>query len=152
MCKNASLIFPAMQAAKNADATVIVAGIDLSIEAESRDRLDLRVPGFQAQLITQVAQVAKGPVILVIMSGGGVDISFARDSDNVKGIVWAGYPGEEGGQAIADVIFGKYNPGKHSSFCFVLYIKHVLNVEFFTKQVEDYHSHGMKEVMLICCQ
>ncbi|CAA2993059.1 beta-xylosidase alpha-L-arabinofuranosidase 1-like [Olea europaea subsp. europaea] len=111
MCKNASLIFPAMQAAKNADATVIVAGIDLSIEAESRDRLDLRVPGFQAQLITQVAQVAKGPVILVIMSGGGVDISFARDSDNVKGIVWAGYPGEEGGQAIADVIFGKYNPG-----------------------------------------
>ncbi|KAL2473743.1 putative beta-D-xylosidase 5 [Forsythia ovata] len=111
MCKNSSLVFPAMQAAKNADATIIVAGIDLSVEAESLDRVDLLLPGYQTELINQVAAVSKGPVIVVIMSAGGVDISFARDNGNVKAILWAGFPGEEGGQAIADVLFGKYNPG-----------------------------------------
>ncbi|XP_021686167.2 probable beta-D-xylosidase 5 [Hevea brasiliensis] len=111
-CKNESLIFPAMKAAKSADATIIVAGIDLSIEAESLDREDLLLPGYQTQFINQVASISKGPVILVIMSAGGVDISFAKSNiSNIKAILWAGYPGEEGGLAIADVVFGKYNPG-----------------------------------------
>ncbi|KAJ7968895.1 Beta-D-xylosidase [Quillaja saponaria] len=111
LCKNESFIFPAMKAAKNADATVILAGLGLSVEQESLDRVDLLLPGYQTQLINQVAAVSKGPVILVIMSAGGVDISFAKENENIKAILWAGYPGEEGGQAIADVVFGKYNPG-----------------------------------------
>ncbi|XP_052179896.1 beta-xylosidase/alpha-L-arabinofuranosidase 1-like [Diospyros lotus] len=110
-CKNDSFIFASMKAAKNADATVIVAGLDLSFEAESLDRVDLLLPGYQTQLINQVASVAKGPVILVIMSAGGVDISFAKENPKIGAILWAGYPGEEGGLAIADVVFGKYNPG-----------------------------------------
>ncbi|XP_023517807.1 probable beta-D-xylosidase 5 [Cucurbita pepo subsp. pepo] len=110
-CRNDTFIFGAMDAAKNSDATVILGGIDLSIEAESLDRVDLLLPGFQTQLIQQVAAVSKGPVVLVIMSAGGIDISFAKNSPNIKAIVWAGYPGEEGGRAIADVIFGKFNPG-----------------------------------------
>ncbi|XP_009603777.1 probable beta-D-xylosidase 5 isoform X2 [Nicotiana tomentosiformis] len=111
LCKNESLIFPAMKAAKKADATVLVVGLDLSVEAESLDRVDLLLPGYQTQLINQVAQVSKGPVILVIMSAGGVDISFAKNNPKIKSIIWAGYPGEEGGRAIADVVFGSYNPG-----------------------------------------
>ncbi|KAJ0083072.1 hypothetical protein Patl1_10162 [Pistacia atlantica] len=87
-------------------------GCDLSVEAESLDRENLTLPGYQTQLINQVAQVAKGPVILVILSAGGVDISFAKDNTNIKSILWAGYPGEEGGQAIADIVFGNYNPGE----------------------------------------
>ncbi|KAB5548324.1 hypothetical protein DKX38_011730 [Salix brachista] len=110
-CKNESFIFPAMEAAKKADATIIFAGIDLSVEAESLDRDDLLLPGYQTQLINQVASVANGPVVLVLMSAGGVDISFAKRNENIKSILWVGYPGEEGGNAIADVIFGKYNPG-----------------------------------------
>ncbi|KAK3032668.1 hypothetical protein RJ639_036732 [Escallonia herrerae] len=110
-CKNDSLVFPAMQAAKKADATIVVVGLDLTVEAESLDRTDFLLPGYQTQLINQVSAVAKGPVILVVMSAGGVDISFAKDDPNIKAILWAGYPGEEGGQAIADVVFGKYNPG-----------------------------------------
>ncbi|KAI5670888.1 hypothetical protein M9H77_11252 [Catharanthus roseus] len=109
-CKNESLIFPAMQAAQNTDATVLVVGIDLSIEAESLDRRDLLLPGYQRQLIEQVAMSAKGPVILVVMSAGGVDIEFAKNNPNIKAIIWAGYAGEEGGHGIADVVFGKYNP------------------------------------------
>ena len=117
-CRNDTFIFGAMDAAKNSDATVILGGIDLSIEAESLDRVDLLLPGFQTQLIQQVAAVSKGPVVLVIMSAGGIDISFAKNSPNIKAIVWAGYPGEEGGRAIADVIFGKFNPGQNEkTYC-----------------------------------
>ncbi|KAL4619984.1 hypothetical protein ACB092_06G121300 [Castanea dentata] len=101
----------AVDAAKTADATIIVAGIDLSIEAESLDRLDILLPGKQTDLINQVADVANGPVVLVIMSAGGVDISFAKSNPKIHAILWAGYPGAEDGQAIADVVFGKYNPG-----------------------------------------
>jgi beta-D-xylosidase 4 len=113
-CKNESLIFPAMKAAKEADATIILAGLDLTIEAESLDRVDLLLPGYQTQLINQVTKVAKGPVILVIMSAGGIDISFAKENKKIKAILWAGFPGQEGGRAIADVVFGNYNPGKFS--------------------------------------
>ncbi|KAK1308142.1 Beta-xylosidase/alpha-L-arabinofuranosidase 2 [Acorus calamus] len=85
-------------------------GCDQSIEKETRDRLDLRLPGQQELLITEVAKASKGPVILVIMSGGGMDVSFAKASDLISGILWAGYPGEAGGAALADIIFGSYNP------------------------------------------
>ena len=110
-CNDETLILPAVESTKIADATIIVAGIDLSIEAESLDRVDLLLPGKQTDLINQVADAAKGPVVLVIMSAGGVDISFAKNNPKVQAILWVGYPGEEGGEAIADVVFGKYNPG-----------------------------------------
>ncbi|XP_027184166.1 probable beta-D-xylosidase 5 [Coffea eugenioides] len=111
VCKNDTMIYPAVRAALNADASVIVAGLDLSIEAESLDREDLLLPGYQTELINQVATRSKGPVILVIMSAGGVDITFAKNHPNISAILWAGYPGEEGGHGIADVVFGAYNPG-----------------------------------------
>ncbi|OMO86875.1 hypothetical protein COLO4_20868 [Corchorus olitorius] len=100
----------AKKAAASADATVLVMGIDQSQERESFDRVDLLLPGQQPLLITEVAKVAKGPVILVIMSGGGFDISFAKNDSKITSILWVGYPGQAGGAAIADVIFGYYNP------------------------------------------
>ncbi|KAL2244693.1 beta-xylosidase/alpha-L-arabinofuranosidase 1-like [Sesamum indicum] len=111
LCKNDTLIYPAMRAASKTDATILFVGLDLSVEAESLDRVDLLLPGYQSQLISQVAQVSKGPVVVVVMSAGGVDISFAKNDPNIHSIIWAGYPGEEGGHAIADVVFGRYNPG-----------------------------------------
>ncbi|KAK9084421.1 hypothetical protein Scep_030892 [Stephania cephalantha] len=110
-CKNESLIFKAMQASMNADATVILVGLDTSMEREGVDRVDLNLPGYQTQLINQVAMVSKGPVVLVVLTAGVLDIGFAKDNPNINAIIWAGYPGQEGGQAIADILFGKYNPG-----------------------------------------
>ncbi|XP_058083465.1 probable beta-D-xylosidase 2 [Magnolia sinica] len=110
-CTNSWLIHFAVDAVKNEDASIILVGLDLSIEAESRDRTDLLLPGYQTELINKVADAAAGPVILVILSAGGVDISFAKNNPKIKAILWAGYPGAEGGQAIADVVYGKYNPG-----------------------------------------
>ncbi|KAK9130044.1 hypothetical protein Sjap_010531 [Stephania japonica] len=108
-CSSAQLD-DAKKVAAQADATILVMGADQSIEAESLDRIDLHLPGQQELLITAVANVSKGPVILVIMSGGGMEISFANDNAKITSILWIGYPGEAGGAALADVIFGHYNP------------------------------------------
>nr|VDD34039.1 unnamed protein product [Brassica oleracea] len=96
--------------AASADAVVLVMGTDLSIEREDHDRVDLFLPGKQQQLVTEVAKVAKGPVVLVIMSGGGLDVTFAKNDPKITSIMWVGFPGQAGGLAIADVIFGRHNP------------------------------------------
>lgn len=113
-CSSAQLD-EAKKIAASADATVLVVGSDQSIEAESRDRVDLNLPGQQPLLITEVAKASKGPVILVIMTGGGMDITFAKNDDKITSILWVGFPGEAGGAAIADVIFGSFNPSRSTS-------------------------------------
>ncbi|KAK4377184.1 hypothetical protein RND71_003480 [Anisodus tanguticus] len=100
----------AKQIASTADAVVLVMGSDQSIERESLDRINITLPGQQSVLVAEVAKVAKGPVILVIMSGGGMDVQFAVDNPKITSILWVGFPGEAGGAALADVIFGYYNP------------------------------------------
>ncbi|KAK7269621.1 hypothetical protein RIF29_22354 [Crotalaria pallida] len=101
----------AIDAARQADATVLVMGLDQSIEAETVDRKGLLLPGLQQDLVSKVAAASKGPTILVLMSGGPVDITFAKNDPKIKGILWAGYPGQAGGAAIADILFGTANPG-----------------------------------------
>ncbi|CAD6262059.1 unnamed protein product [Miscanthus lutarioriparius] len=100
----------ATKAAASADVTVLVVGADQSIERESLDRTSLLLPGQQPQLVSAVANASRGPCILVVMSGGPFDISFAKSSDKIAAILWVGYPGEAGGAAIADVLFGYHNP------------------------------------------
>lgn len=110
-CSGNSLQLDAAKAAAAAaDVTVLVVGADQSIERESFDRVDLLLPGQQTTLVTAIAKAAKGKVILVIMSGGPFDISFAKTDDRISSILWVGYPGEAGGAALADIIFGYYNP------------------------------------------
>lgn len=104
----------AINAAQQADATVLVMGLDQSIEAETVDRAGLLLPGRQQDLVSKVAAASKGPTILVIMSGGPVDITFAKNDPRIQGILWAGYPGQAGGAAIADILFGTSNPGLSS--------------------------------------
>ena len=101
----------AINAARQADATVLVMGLDQSIEAETVDRAGLLLPGRQHDLVSKVAAASRGPTILVLMSGGPVDITFAKNDPRIAGILWAGYPGQAGGAAIADTLFGAANPG-----------------------------------------
>ena len=110
-CRGNELFGAAEIIARQVDATVLVMGLDQTIEAETRDRVGLLLPGLQQELVTRVARAAKGPVILVIMSGGPVDVSFAKNNPKISAILWVGYPGQAGGTAIADVIFGATNPG-----------------------------------------
>ncbi|PIM99534.1 Xylan 1,4-beta-xylosidase [Handroanthus impetiginosus] len=110
-CVDDALFGGAMEAARQADATILVMGLDQSIEAEFRDRAGLLLPGRQQELISKVAAASKGPTILVLMSGGPIDVSFAKNDPKIEAILWAGYPGQAGGAAIADILFGTHNPG-----------------------------------------
>ncbi|GAB4861196.1 Probable beta-D-xylosidase 7 [Ancistrocladus abbreviatus] len=109
-CSSAS-IRDAVNTARGADYVVLIMGLDQTQEREDHDRVDLVLPGKQKSLITAVARAAKKPVVLVLFCGGPVDISFAKHDANIGSIVWAGYPGEAGGIALAQIIFGDHNPG-----------------------------------------
>ncbi|XP_017627782.2 probable beta-D-xylosidase 2 [Gossypium arboreum] len=109
-CNDDKLFSGAINAARQAEATVLVMGLDQSIEAEFRDRTGLLLPGRQQELVSKVAMASKGPTILVLMSGGPIDVSFAKNDPRIGAILWAGYPGQAGGAAIADVLYGTTNP------------------------------------------
>ena len=105
---------------QNTDAVVMVVGLTSEAtatkdEAEGKDRTTLILPRNQNQYISSVAQSVKTtnrnkPVILVVMGGGPVDIEMFRDSKNIDAIMTCGYPGQSGGAAIADALFGTTNP------------------------------------------
>ena len=95
----------AVDAARKADVAVVAVGI---IEGEGYDRSNLDLPGEQEQLIRAVVE-SKTPTIVVLINGGAV--TMKGWVDKVSAIVEAWYPGEEGGNAVADVLFGDYNPG-----------------------------------------
>lgn len=110
-CSSNSKFSEAVDIAAKADAVVIVVGLDLTQEREDHDRVNLTLPGQQQRLVSEVAVASKGPVVLVLMCGGPVDVSFAKDDPRISSILWVGYPGEAGGQALAEILFGDYNPG-----------------------------------------
>jgi beta-glucosidase len=102
--------------AKRSDLTVLVLGLNAQIEGEdgdagnseaAGDKLDLELPGLQQQLLEAVVAVGK-PVVLVLMVGSPLAVNWAEK--HVSAIVQAWYPGEEGGSALADVLFGDVSP------------------------------------------
>jgi beta-glucosidase len=92
--------------AKRADAVVVAAGFDANSESEAADRTFGLPPG-QDELIQAMAAANK-KVIVVLTSGGGVDMHSWLDQ--VAVIVQAWYPGQEGGTALAEILFGDANP------------------------------------------
>ncbi len=94
----------AAQLAAKCDAAVVVVGIE---EGEFRDRAYLNLPGRQEELIQRVAAAGK-PVVVVLV--GGSAITMNNWLKQVPAVLDVWYPGEEGGDAVADVLFGDYNP------------------------------------------
>lgn len=94
----------AVAAAATADVAVVVAGIE---EGEFRDRASLALPGMQERLIRDVAATGT-PVVVVIVGGAPVTMAWL---DDVGAVVMAWYPGEQGGEAVADVLLGDADPG-----------------------------------------
>ena len=96
--------------ARLADIVFFIGGQDLSIEQEGVDRGSIALPDIQLSLLQQLAKVVRSPLHVVIMSGSSIDLSYIRDSSQFASLIWAGYPGQAGGSAIASVVFGQYNP------------------------------------------
>jgi len=100
-----------------ADAVVMVLGLSPRLEGEEMkvpvegfqggDRVDLGIPRVQEELLQKVTAMGK-PVVLVLLNGSAVAVNWARD--HVPAIVELWYPGQAGGTALADVLFGDYNP------------------------------------------
>ena len=108
---NQSGFAAAIELARASDVVIFFGGIDQSIEREGRDRNTTDLPSIQIELLKQIEQVVHSPIHVVIMSGSSLDLSYIRDSSNYSSLIWMGYAGQAGGQAIAKVIFGQYNPG-----------------------------------------
>ncbi|MBM9503000.1 glycoside hydrolase family 3 C-terminal domain-containing protein [Actinacidiphila acididurans] len=99
---------------QSADLVVIAVGTDEATAGEGKDRSGLALPGNYGSLIDQVTALGNPRTVLDIQSDGPVTIEAYRAK--VAAIVFAGYNGESQGDALADVLFGKQNPGGHLNF------------------------------------
>jgi beta-glucosidase len=107
----------ALDAARAADAVVFVGGLTADVEGEEMkvpypgfaggDRTDLALPASQQKLLEALQATGK-PVVFVLMTGSALAVNWAEQ--HLPAIVLAWYPGQEGGNAIADVLFGDVNP------------------------------------------
>jgi beta-glucosidase len=104
----------AVALARGSDAAVVVAGVE---EGEFRDRAFLALPGRQEDLIRAVAATGR-PVVVVLV--GGSAITMSSWIERVPAVVDAWYPGEQGGHAVADVLFGDANPAGRLPITFAM--------------------------------
>jgi beta-glucosidase len=101
------------QAARAADSVVVVTGIDHNLDTEGRDRSDIDFPPVQQALIEHVTK-ANPKTVVVLINGSPLQLSGWLSK--VPAVIEAWYPGMDGGNAIADVLFGRVNPSGHLPF------------------------------------
>ena len=100
-------IAPALEAAKSADAVVLAVGESREMSGEAASRSTLDLPGIQNSLVEAVAGAGK-PVVLVLMNGRPLSIAWAEA--HIPAILETWFLGVQTGNAVADVLFGDYNP------------------------------------------
>jgi beta-glucosidase len=106
----------AVSVASRADVVVLCLGLSADIEGEqgdagnseaAGDKLDLKLPGLQQRLMEMIVALGK-PTVLCVLAGSALDLTWANA--NVPAILYAWYPGEEGGSALAELLFGDASP------------------------------------------
>lgn len=108
----------AIDLARESDVIILCMGLSPLLEGEEMnvavegfkggDRISLNIPKVQTDLMKELKKVGK-PMVLVLMNGSAVSVNWEKE--NIDAILEAWYPGQEGGNAIADILFGDYNPG-----------------------------------------
>ena len=97
----------ALRMAKDADVIIAAVGENVMLCGENRDRQGLRLPGRQEQFVEELVKTGK-PVVLVVFGGRAQVISGL--AEQCAAVIQAWYPGEEGGNAVADILYGKVSP------------------------------------------
>lgn len=97
----------ALEMARRSDVIVAAVGENVMLCGENRDRQGLRLPGRQQQFVEELLATGK-PVVLVVFGGRAQVISDI--ADRCAAVIQAWYPGEEGGHAVADILYGKVSP------------------------------------------
>lgn len=105
--KAAELYQAEKKLAKSCDVVIAVLGINKSIEMEGRDRTTLDLPADQQEFIKEIYK-ANPKTVVVLIAGSSLAINWIQE--NISAVVDAWYPGEQGGNAIAEVLFGETNP------------------------------------------
>ncbi len=105
----------AVAAAKSADATVIFAGLSPLFEGEGFDRQNLKLPADHQELVEVVTRAVPNAVVVL---NGGTPLEMDPWLDNAAAVVETWYAGQEGGNAVANVLFGKVNPSGKLAFTF----------------------------------
>jgi beta-glucosidase len=99
---------PAIEAAKKADVAIVVLGESNELVEENRDVASLDLFGIQQQLIEEIQKTGT-PVVCVLLNGRPLSTNWI--AENIPAVLEGWFPGEFGGRAVADVLFGDYNPG-----------------------------------------
>ncbi len=107
-CTSTTGFSAAVSAAQGADATVVVVGEPAADTGEASSRSMIGLPGDQLALVQAIAATGK-PYVVVLMNGRPLTIPWL--ADNAPGLIEAWFPGTEGGDAVADALFGKVDPG-----------------------------------------
>ena len=132
-------ISEAVSAAERADVTVLCLGLDENIEGEEGDQSnayaggdkpDIYLPQAQQKLLKALCETGK-PVILLLLDGSAMAINYAEE--HARAIIQAFYPGAQGGQAIASMLFGEFSPSGR------------LPVTFYrtNEELPDFHDYSM---------
>lgn len=117
--------------AEHSDVVVLAVGLDETLEGEemdqgnhvgSGDKEDLKLPAVQVELIEKVLEIGK-PTIVVLISGSAIDLSYA--DEHADAVLQAWYPGAGGGEAIADLLFGKVSPSGKLPVTFYRDLEHM---------------------------
>lgn len=134
----------ALSVASRADVVVLVLGLSADIEGEQGDvsnsdaggdKLDLHLTGLQQRMLEEVTALGK-PTVLVVIAGSAMNLCWAQD--NVNAIIDAWYPGETGGTAVAEVLFGDYNPAGRLPVTFPRSIEDVPDIRDYSMKGRTY--------------
>lgn len=148
---NNQMLKEAVDAAKSSDIVILCMGLSPSLEGEEMkvkvagfdhgDRLDIQLPAVQTNLMKEIMKLGK-PTVLVLLNGSA--IAFNWESENIPAILEAWYPGQAGGTAIADILFGDYNPAGRLPLTFYKSIDQIPAFDVYNMKGKTYRYFDKK--------
>ena len=132
-------IAEAVKAAQNAEIAVVFAGLPDRYESEGFDREDMKMPEGHRKMIDAVA-AANPNTVVVLLCGSAVECPWA---DQVKAILYIGLPGQAGGEAIADLLYGRANPSGKLAESWPYRYEDVPSSEIYGKTADALYQEGL---------
>ncbi len=134
-----ALIAEAAETAKNAEIAVVFAGLPDRYESEGFDRDNMKMPEGHLRMIEAVTAVNPNTIV-VLLCGSAVECPWA---DRVKGILYMGLPGQAGGEAVADLIYGRANPSGKLAESWPYCYEDVPSSEIYGKTADALYQEGI---------